>query len=116
MVGAPVVGGYGGGNIIGQQVYETVVPEVVKTTGQKCIEVPQMTVMKQMVPEIYEQVVERRVQNIIQEVEKRVAVPQLQTVEKIVEVPQIQNIEKIVQVPQLQVQEIIRNVPVAIPQ
>merc|ERR1719181_615134 len=86
--GAPVVGtvgGFGGGVIggcavVGQQVYETVVPEVVKTTGTRMVEVPQMTVMQQSVPEVQEQVVERRVQNIIQEVEKRVAVPQIQTV------------------------------------
>merc|ERR1719199_2289173 len=98
MVGAPFAGGYQnlGTAVVGQQVYETVVPEVVKTTGQKFIEVPQMTVMKQMVPEVYEQVVERRVQNIVQEVEKRVAVPQIQTVERVVEVPQIQNVEKVV--------------------
>merc|ERR1719272_218476 len=98
--GAPVqtmVGGYGapfqqqmagaygnqiiGTSIVGEQTYETVIPEVVKTTGTKIIEVPQMTVMKQLVPEITEQVVERRVQNVIQEVEKRFAVPQIQTVE-----------------------------------
>merc|ERR1719428_565547 len=109
MVGAQQVIGT---SVVGQQTYETVIPEVVKTTGQKCIEVPQMTVVKQMVPEVYEQVVERKVQNIIQEVEKRVAVPQLQTIEKIVEVPQIQNIEKVVPVPQLQVQEIVKQVNV----
>ena len=36
----------GGGAVIGTQVFETIVPEVVKTTGQKFIEVPQMVVTK----------------------------------------------------------------------
>ena len=79
------------GAVVGQQVYETIVPEVVQTTGTKYLEVPEMVVRKQMVPEIIEQVVERRVQNIIQEVERRVNVPQMQTVERIVEVPQYQS-------------------------
>jgi len=48
--GAPQV--IGGGNIIGTQVFETTVPEVVQTTGAKWIEVPQMVVTKQMVPEV----------------------------------------------------------------
>ena len=118
--GQTMVGGYGnqfiGSSIVGEQTYETFIPEVVKTTGTKIIEVPQMTVMKQLVPEITEQIVERRVQNIIQEVEKRIAVPQIQTVERIVEVPQLQQVEKIVEVPQLQIQEVVRQVMVAIPQ
>merc|ERR1719181_603488 len=60
--GQTVVGGYGAGrvdlgsSVVGQQMYETSVNEVVQTTGTKYVEVPQMTVVKQCVPEVVEQV------------------------------------------------------------
>ena len=71
-------------------VFETVVPEVIKTTGQKFIEVPQMVVTKQLVPEVVETVVEKKFKKIVQEVPEI----QIQYVEQVVPIPQVQEVIK----------------------
>merc|ERR1719162_557751 len=89
MGGAQIVGAqtqFGGYGAITQSVTETIVPEKSFTTVDKYVEIPEMVVRKQLVPEVVETIVERRVKQIIQEVPEI----QIQQVVEEVFVPQIQ--------------------------
>merc|ERR1719487_2726456 len=90
-----------------QQVYETVIPEKTLTTVQKYVEIPEMVVRKQVVPEVIETVVERKVKQVVQEV------PQIQVerVEQEVVVPQVQEVVKTVPRPVIETQTIIQQKP-----
>merc|ERR1719478_1026870 len=90
-----------------QQVYETVIPEKQFTTVEKYIEIPEMVVRKQVVPEVIETVVERKVKQIVQEV------PQIQVEQRIEEVlvPQVQEVVKTVARPVIETQTIIQQKP-----
>merc|ERR1711865_832885 len=108
--GAQIVGAqtqFGGYGAITQQVTETIVPEKSFTTVEKYVEIPEMVVRKQLVPEVVETIVERRVKQIIQEVPEI----QIQQVVEEVFVPQIQEVIKTVARPVIETQTIIQQRP-----
>lgn len=108
--------------------YVTTVPEVTKTTGMKWVEVPQMTVVKEVVPEIVQTVVERKEkiveipvyidrpgpERVVEKIVEKPIYLESPSVEKIVEVPRIVEkiVEKIVEVPRVIEKPVERTVEV----
>merc|ERR1711897_122992 len=109
MGGAQIVGtqqfaGYGA---VTESVTETIVPEKTFTTVEKYVEIPEVVVRKQVVPEVVETIVEKKVKQIIQEVPEI----QIQQVVEEVVVPQIQEAVKTVARPVVETQTIIQQKP-----
>merc|ERR1719439_210481 len=92
MMAASRANQFAGYGAISETVTETIVPERSFATVEKCVEIPEMVVRKQVVPEVVETIVEKKVKQIIQEVPE---IQVQQVVEEVV-VPQTQEVVKTV--------------------